>query len=47
MSLDALDVTVREQLATGLADAQQNADRLRLAAETIQAIDHRLAGRRW
>ncbi len=36
LSLDALDVTVREQLATGLADAQQSADRLRIAAETIQ-----------
>ena len=35
-SLDALDVTVRQQLASGLADAEQNAERLRLATEAIQ-----------
>ncbi len=34
-SLDALDVTVRQQLTAGIADVEYGAERLRLATETI------------
>jgi hypothetical protein len=36
LSLDAIDATVREQLTGSLTEAEQHADRLRIAAQTVQ-----------